>query len=969
MSNKNTSQNHVVRASKNRPIPIIDPNTRPSIIGEGSVAILSQTGDAQLGARTKKSTSYRLQELTSSSTTPPETVITHGHSQPTKNISQAWKANVYAQPYIPLALSAINLSHATIVPSAPLSSIDFHDYVSSFAGRRYLMPHIPLEILNPANLPSQPALLLDTRIYESFFVRALTSELEAEATTTSSYNLYQVPLQHKNPQEPIYELRVPGLREDRPRLDLGDTVELRQLRIDVSTGRPYGMEQWLVPGGGNDRGYSAPGFTGMQYNATVWGLDRNKEQLLLRIDGCVDEGLIFNVIFRVQRRRVEPFQRAIADAGDQLCLKNAEQLDLATSEGKGKNRTDYIGGHVPSKPEYDLSGELFGDENKIKEFSMQSTWMRRMLFPDETDGVNQQGLPKGVFTQKFYDENLNYEQQASIRFSFSLSKAVASTLRITEPATGYFTRIPLQKAIDSIQHQNYGTVPFLISGPPGTGKTKTIVETALQLIYHTHPGRKNILLCAPSDPAADILALRVKPHVPYEDLFRLNSSSRSFAEVPGELLPYCHTTDNLFSLPEFPKLMAYRIVVTTCRDAGILVQARVTNRDLFSLESGITTALYPGSQIDNSKIPLHWNALLIDEAAQATEPEACVPLTVVTPPSTHNTNSVLVVMAGDQCQLGPRIFSPDSPLETSLFERLFSRPLYSAHPLSRRHLARHPQSNPPIPTIRPPFATLFKNYRSHRAILAVPSALFYHDTLTAYAAPAPALASWPGWRGRRWPVLFVSNPSPDERTPHAHGWYNAGEAALACALAASFAAHGVPQRDICIMSPFRAQVQRLRHTLRAATPAPLRDVSVGPTEAFQGLESRVVILCTTRARARFLPEDAAQRAGVVGEPKRLNVALTRAREGLVVLGNAELLCADERWRVFVAFCRRHGLWEGEGGVGDGEATPAYVSSLERGLVWKERVDGEGGGGRGGGMREEEAMWVSGHAAEEALREE
>ncbi|MCJ1393017.1 hypothetical protein MMC18_005889 [Xylographa bjoerkii] len=897
MSSKSISGNYAVRASKNRPIPIVDPHTLSPIAADGGVSISSHTGETGLGATARKNTSSQLRDLASSSTTLPEPIITNGQSQRTENLSQAWAANVYAQPYIPMAVSAINLSHATVIPSAPVSSIDFHDYVSSFAGRRYLMPHTPLETLVPSNLPSQPTLLLDARIYESFFIRALTAELEAEATTTNTYNLYRTRLQRKNLQEQIYELRVPGLREDRPRLNIGDTIELRQLRINYQTGIPYGMEYWLAPGGGKDRGFIAPGFTGVQYNATVWGLDRNREEVLLRIDGCVDEGLIFNVIFRVQQRRVELFQRAIADIGNQLNQNSAEQLDAASTEGNTKNSTNEIGDHTPIKPHYDLSGELCDNESEIK------------------------------------------------------------------------------KAIDSIQHQDYGSLPFLISGPPGTGKTKTIVETALQLVYRRDPGRTNILLCAPSDPAADILALRVKDHVPYQDLFRLNSSSRSFAEVPGELLSYCHTTDNLFSLPEFAKLMTFRIVVTTCRDADILVQARVTNRDLVHLETGLTGALHPGRKVKDFQTPLHWNALLIDEAAQATEPEACVPLTVVAPPSTHSPSDVLVVMAGDQCQLGPRIFSPDSALETSLFERLISRPLYSAHPLSRRHLARTPSSKPPLPTTRPPFAILFQNYRSHRAILAIPSALFYHDTLTARATSTGALVSWPGWRGRRWPVLFVSNPSPDERQPDAHGWYNAGEAALACDIAASFAAHGVPQRDICIMSPFRAQVQRLRHTLRAA-PYALRDVSVGPTEAFQGLESRVVILCTTRARARFLAEDRAQRAGLLGEPKRLNVALTRAKEALVVVGSPALLCRDAAWCAFVKFCARHGLWEGEeGGDGDvpwrpeGEATPAWISSLERGLVWKEMV-GEGEGvGIGMGTQEEEAMWVSGHAAEEALREE
>ena len=61
-----------------------------------------------------------------------------------------------------------------------------------------------------------------------------------------------------------------------------------------------------------------------------------------------------------------------------------------------------------------------------------------MLFPDETDGVKQQGLPKGVFTQDFVDEDLNYEQQVSIpTFPLTL-KAIARTFRILRPAIRTF---------------------------------------------------------------------------------------------------------------------------------------------------------------------------------------------------------------------------------------------------------------------------------------------------------------------------------------------------------------------------------------------------------------------------------------------------------------------------------------------------------------------------------------------------
>ena len=403
----------------------------------------------------------------------------------------------------------------------------------------------------------------------------------------------------------------------------------------------------------------------------------------------------------------------------------------------------------------------------------------------------------------------------------------------------------------SIQQQDYGGIPFLISGPPGTGKTKTIVETALQLTHCISSVRTHILLCAPSDPAADILALRIKALVPYKDLFRLNAPSRSFAEVPQALLPYCHIVNDMFSLPKFARLMRYRIVVTTCRDADILVRARVSNRDLFNLEKGITAAVHLGGKADNFKVSLHWSALLIDEAAQATEPEATVPLTVVAPPDDGGVGVVPVVMAGDQHQLGPRVFSRDIALETSLFERLFERPIYRERPLARNWANKGSGPNPRgsastvrIETmIRPPFANLFQNYRSHPAILAIPSALFYHDTLVSRAMETENMEGWVGWRGRRWPVLFACNVGDDERELEGWSWYNRREVKKACGFAKSLVDQGlINECDICIMSPFRAQVHLLRRTIRDE-PYELRDVNIGPMEAFQGLESRFVIIC------------------------------------------------------------------------------------------------------------------------------
>jgi helicase MOV-10 len=536
--------------------------------------------------------------------------------------------------------------------------------------------------------------------------------------------------------------------------------------------------------------------------------------------------------------------------------------------------------------------------------------------------------------------------------------------------------------VDSTLQQHYGGIPYLISGPPGTGKTKTIVEIALQLIHRPDEVRTHILLCAPSDPAADILARRIKEHVPYQDLFRLNSPTRSFAEVPGALLPYCHTTNDFFSLPAFPQLMSYRIIVTTCRDASILVEARVTNRDLAKLERGIVNAIHFGGKQNNLKTSLHWNALLLDEAAQATEPEAGIPLSVVAPPDKGIIGGVQVVMAGDQYQLGPRLSSRGGALEMSLFERLFNRSIYRDHPRSRRLLKRSNSTGinePNEPIIRPPFANLFQNYRSHPAILAIPSALFYNDTLISRATNNDCMSEWVGWRGRRWPVLFACNVGGDVRPLEGFGWSNRPEAKKACDFAKSLVDDGhLEERDICIMSPFRAQVKLLRDIIRSE-PYKLRDVNVGPTEAFQGLESRFVIICTTRTESRHLDEDWAEGLGIINQAKRFNVAMTRAKQGLIVIGNPWVLSKDNSWNTFIKFCLRHRLWEEDSEDSQSVSssmreeasdtvTSQHISSLERGLIYAEEhadklpVRNK----RSLITQEEDAMWVGGHAAEEAL---
>lgn len=454
--------------------------------------------------------------------------------------------------------------------------------------------------------------------------------------------------------------------------------------------------------------------------------------------------------------------------------------------------------------------------------------------------------------------------------------------------------------------------------------------------------------------------------------------------MPQELLPYCYIENDIFSLPPLPELMACKVVISTCRAANILIKARVTNRDLISLQKNMLDLLQPslGSQ---GSIALHWTALLVDEAAQATEPETLIPLAVVTPHTEYPCHpNPIFVMAGDQYQLGPRTYDKTTALHVSLLERLYNRSVYASHPQARKFAARQSSH---LPMLRPPFQELTRNYRSHPAILAVPSSLFYYNSLVPEATDTDALGSWSGWKGRRWPVAFACNNGTDDCEnirSAGGGWYNTREAHKAINYAKDLLSSNstqLSQFDICIMSPFRVQVNLLRKTARGAG---LWELNIGPVEAFQGLESRVVIICTTRARSRFLEEDGLRGIGLVNEPKKLNVALTRAKQGLIVLGNPWVLSRDPHWDTFLSYCWRNGLWHIDK-VGRDPRMPegreAYandwepqnqeqhnISGLEAALLYKgrEAPSATKAATRFMSTSQDDEMWTSGMGAVEAL---
>ncbi|KAI0826354.1 P-loop containing nucleoside triphosphate hydrolase protein [Irpex lacteus] len=156
---------------------------------------------------------------------------------------------------------------------------------------------------------------------------------------------------------------------------------------------------------------------------------------------------------------------------------------------------------------------------------------------------------------------------------------------------------PQLRAIATIVSLPPGSLPFCLFGPPGTGKTVSVVEAIRQLLDRNPNAR--IWACAPSNSAADLIALRLKDALTPRQLFRFYAPSRFRNQVPDELTDYSITNGNgHFTVPPMPVLKGYRVVVSTCVSAS------------FAHGIGMPRG--------------HFSHIFFDEAGHATEPEIMI---------------------------------------------------------------------------------------------------------------------------------------------------------------------------------------------------------------------------------------------------------------------------------------------------------------------------------------------------------
>jgi hypothetical protein len=401
----------------------------------------------------------------------------------------------------------------------------------------------------------------------------------------------------------------------------------------------------------------------------------------------------------------------------------------------------------------------------------------------------------------------------------------------------------------------------LVQGPPGTGKT----AVALRVLTHWARSRQlnagrdmSLLACSDSNVAVDnMVEGLVKAGIRVVRLGRPENTRPELIQYSTfamvEDRMKTNGNDSFMSQKETREAKHHALT-------GVLNSAQVI----------CATCVGAGSGMLEKK---RFAGVLIDEASQATEIATIVPLL-------HHCQQLVLV--GDHCQLPPTVASEDAQFEgcsLSLFERLVNSGV------------------PPL--------LLDTQYRMHPAISQFPSDCFYGGHIADGITAADRLPA----RGFHWPrptfpVAFIPVENGQEHM-EAQSKANYQEAQVVANLVQGFVAAGIPLLEIGVTTPYSAQVRLLRQMMGVR----LRTIECSSVDAFQGREKTVMIISTVRANRHG-------NVGFLADWCRTNVALTRARNGMIVVGHPVTLSSDQRsWGPFLRWAWAMGCCVGQSAPG------------------------------------------------------
>ncbi|SPO20803.1 probable NAM7 - nonsense-mediated mRNA decay protein, ATP-dependent RNA helicase [Ustilago trichophora] len=408
----------------------------------------------------------------------------------------------------------------------------------------------------------------------------------------------------------------------------------------------------------------------------------------------------------------------------------------------------------------------------------------------------------------------------------------------------------------------------LIQGPPGTGKTVTSATIVYQL-SKMNPGP--VLVCAPSNVAVDQLTEKI--HATGLKVVRLTAKSREALDSPISFLTLHEQVANNDTHIELQKLIQLKNEqgeLSSSDERKYKALTRACEKEILSTADVICCTCVGCGDPRLSKIK--FRTVLVDEATQAAEPECMIPLVM---------GCKQVVFVGDHLQLGPVIMNKKAAragLSQSLFERLIML------------------GNRPI--------RLQVQYRMHPCLSEFPSNMFYEGTLQNGVTAPERLRRYVDfpWPVPSLPMLFFQNLGQEEISSSGTSFLNRTEASNVEKVVTRFFKAGVKPSQIGIVTPYEGQRSYIVNHMQlhgSLNKDLYKDVEVASVDAFQGREKDYIILSCVRSNEH-------QGIGFLSDPRRLNVALTRARFGLVILGNPKVLNKHPLWHYLLIHYKEKG---------------------------------------------------------------
>lgn len=416
-----------------------------------------------------------------------------------------------------------------------------------------------------------------------------------------------------------------------------------------------------------------------------------------------------------------------------------------------------------------------------------------------------------------------------------------------------------EEAVNKVLHAKDVAI---VHGPPGTGKTTTLVEA----VYETLHRENQVLVCAQSNMAVDWISEKLVDRG--VSVLRIGNPSR----VNDKMLSF--TYERRFeSHPDYPQLWsirkairelyarsrkgaereAVRQKINSLKDRATELEIRI-NESLFS-EARVIACTLVGSA-NRLLTGQKFGTLFIDEAAQALEAACWIPIR----------KADRVILAGDHCQLPPTVKAPEA-LRAGL-----------GHTLMQTIVKNKPDT----------VSLLKLQYRMNDEIMRFSSEWFYGGMLQS--APEVKYRSILDFDT---PIEWINTEGLDcneEFIGENYGRINKSEAELSIEQLKGYITKIGRERflderiDVGMISPYKAQVQYLRRLVRNdAFFKPYRQaITINTVDGFQGQERDVILISLVRANEEG-------QIGFLNDLRRMNVAITRARMKLIILGDASTL--------------------------------------------------------------------------------